>query len=521
MAMDQSTSSGASIFFSGPIPIAIATAQRESKILLVYIGGDDVESKKLEETTWRDFKLLDEVHQSTIALQLRGASPDADHFSALYPVRAVPSITFIGCNGSMLWQHGGYVNAEELLQQLQEAREAMKVMNSAAGAIFAALSSAGRSNDMSSVPSSSLVKEETISQNSESPKPKDGLDSNSRTAPLKEPVTSKSNTENVSDSDLPAYVNVELSGVDVSVEASDLKSDVRKGKASVLSVPDALSNESSSRLSNICMSMEGDEATKLQSEKADACKNNLNALRDIVDEFEHMKAKLEDVLLQIRLTNGQVIRGQFKSADCLKAVMDFVDQNGTEMGNYSLAIPFPRKVFTTEEYSKTLFDLRLESRAALIVVPVNNMEKKLGPAFLVSSSTTTTANSMPVEQSTSSSFLGRALSYLNPFSYLSWAFPERQTSPGSSTWQYDPNPTYGRVIRGDIPAAPEQDDNLANLNNARLPRQHSSTTTQRRGWGAQGNVHTLNHNEEDMFRKGNTYWNGNSTQFGGEDDSKR
>ncbi|GBG58722.1 hypothetical protein CBR_g123 [Chara braunii] len=160
--------------------------------------------------------------------------------------------------------------------------------------------------------------------------------------------------------------------------------------------------------------------------------------------------------------------------------------------------------------------------------------------------------------------VGRLLSYFNPFSYF-WGGAQGAGTEGGRQqegWEYQPNPTLESVIRnagrqgaagggeariggaaaGFLPGGAAAGGQHGDLVNRRLSggvrndsiardmpdaRTDSSTgegaggagTTQRRGAGWGANVHVLRQSEDD-FHGGNAYWNGNSTQFGGDGDGR-
>jgi len=92
----------------------------------------------------------------------------------------------------------------------------------------------------------------------------------------------------------------------------------------------------------------------------------------------------------------------------------------------------------------------------------------------------------------------------------------------------DANPAIARAVREGfqppVPASSQPQPSFATPYNA--PANQSGETTgsgslsQRKAWGVHGNVHTLRQDDDEVSPKGNRYWNGNSTQFGGDDDSK-
>lgn len=70
-----------------------------------------------------------------------------------------------------------------------------------------------------------------------------------------------------------------------------------------------------------------------------------------VDAFENAKRvnKSSDAHLNIRLPNGTSLQEMFSVTSTLRIVKDYVDENqGSGIGSYDLAIPYPRKVFTEQ-----------------------------------------------------------------------------------------------------------------------------------------------------------------------------
>ncbi|XP_046388786.1 UBX domain-containing protein 1-B [Ischnura elegans] len=76
--------------------------------------------------------------------------------------------------------------------------------------------------------------------------------------------------------------------------------------------------------------------------------------------------------LQIRLTNGEALTQTFGAKEQLSAVRLYVEMNRTDLnGPFSLMTPFPRKVFTDEDYEKPLDILGLVPSAVVIVTKTN------------------------------------------------------------------------------------------------------------------------------------------------------
>ncbi|KAJ6366465.1 hypothetical protein OIU77_002951 [Salix suchowensis] len=185
-----------------------------------------------------------------------------------------------------------------------------------------------------------------------------------------------------------------------------------------------------------------------------------------------------DVHLNIRLPDGISLQEKFSVTSTLRMVKDYVDRNqaiGT--GAYDLAIPYPRKIFSDQDLNKSLSELSLLNRQALIVV-----------------------------------FHQRAASYhqrVQTHQVLGQA--------QSGSWDHGPDSTsQNNTPRMDRPSSSSS------------PYQNSSSTGRNDSKGKQpttshagSNIHTLKHDEDDSrFSERNYFWNGNSTEYGGDNDAK-
>lgn len=221
------------------------------------------------------------------------------------------------------------------------------------------------------------------------------------------------------------------------------------------------------------------------------------------------------IYLQIRLLNGSSLQAKFQATDTLRRVKDYVNENCTD-GNktFSLAIPYPRKIFGEEDMGKVLSELNLGTRVAMILVP---FESARSPSLWRSSSQ---ANNMGSPSSLQNREAGpglfaRILSYFNPFSYFSGTSTNQDSMSRDSVWQYGPNPSPQSTFK-------DGSQNSSYMSRSNTPgkdqKSSGSSKVEKKGWGS--NIHTLNHDEDESFRDRNAFWNGNSTQYGG-DDNKR
>ncbi|GMP86446.1 hypothetical protein CsSME_00039221 [Camellia sinensis var. sinensis] len=206
-------------------------------------------------------------------------------------------------------------------------------------------------------------------------------------------------------------------------------------------------------------------------------------------------------------------------------VKGYVDENqASSIGSYDLAIPYPRKVFSDQDLNKTLSELGLFGRQALIVVP-----RQGATSFYQrgSSSHNQTSSTTDIDSSNRSNegywgLMKRVLSYVNPLSYLasgSATSPNSAQESQSSMWRYNPNPALQNNLRGagrsytvhssdqNIPAPGKNDS-----------KKSKQATSSRIG----SNIHTLKHDEDDSrFSDKNAFWNGNSTQYGGNNNDSK
>eukprot|EP00249_Psilotum_nudum_P011625 c23284_g1_i1 orf=332-1849(-) len=503
------------MFFQGPIPEAIAAAQARNGILLVYIAGTDEASLKLERITWRDPKVIEEISQQCIALHLLEGSSDAVHFSALYPVSKLPVVTLVGHNGLLLRQHEGYISPEEFLDLLGQC--VFHMQDVAAHTIVTALASAG-------VHSSTPVAPEGFH------------DPIQREGPLSEEISQMPLPSNISRTSAAATIFENSKGL---MEASSSSSKVCKepnnnhtSAIGSVNIGNSSEQDSAATIGSNIQSVAVIQNTFLHTEEATWISSNAENVKSktlvgAVNSSDNNNLNIgvssgskklvcgnaESVQLQVRLTDGENIRGEFVTKDYLSMVRDFVDRNRTD-GNcdYFMALPYPRRVFDDEDMKKTLLELKIESRATLILISKQSFPQASETRDHIM------ATSSSKSDGPASGGLWKFLSYLNPFSY----FGGNTSTHGNSGWQYGPNPVLERALR-DASASERQaqDSTFSGLSNPSGVQGRTISdrnyNTQQKGWG--GNVHTLRDDENDMFGRGNSYWNGNSTQFTG-DNSK-
>ncbi|KAF9663271.1 hypothetical protein SADUNF_Sadunf17G0020900 [Salix dunnii] len=227
-----------------------------------------------------------------------------------------------------------------------------------------------------------------------------------------------------------------------------------------------------------------------------------------------------DVHLNIRLPDGVSLQEKFFVTSTLRMVKDYVDRNHAGgIGAYDLAIPYPRKTFSDQDLSKSLSELALLNRQALMVVPRHRATSyHRGGSSSDRATTTTSSDSANANDGGYFAYVKRALSYVNPLSYFGGSASSSSSGQAQSgTWEYSPNTTpQNNTARTDRPYT-SYSPNRNSSATGRSDSQGRQTTTSRIG----SNIHTLKHDDNDgRFNDRNSFWNGNSTEYGGNNDGK-
>ncbi|KAM7256743.1 hypothetical protein ACFE04_012484 [Oxalis oulophora] len=541
------TQSISSLTFKGSVSEAILEAKTQKKLFVVYISGQDALSVNLETSTFTHAKVIQSLSKYCIFLHIPQGTPDAINFSAIYPQKSVPCITAVGYNGVQVWQSDASLSStelspEDLASSLEKAWLSLHIQETTATFLTAALASK-QSEPFSSVTSdlasteqgssSSVVgQSSSIVKDAQSPKNEQSVAS--------EIVEEKKSLENA------AKKKVEELGDKISAESSTSKSVTVDNKHSYPSAEPAKKTVKSPRADPeksgaSHVSSKTDNGNLMEEKKVDHHsdvpkggsqlivneKNKAEGKRAVTEDRDvdtsddcQQVNKSSDVHLNIRLPDGGSLRETFSVTDTLRMVKNYVDKNQqSNVGSYDLAVPYPRKVFRDQELGRSLLELDLLDRQALIVVPLQGTTS----SYRGGSSSFHKTNSTPESDSSDGnigyfSVIGKVLSFFNPFSYLgngaSSSNSEQQSQSG--TWQHSPNPALRNNLAGTPYSARSPDQRTSETGNNNNRKRKPTTS----GFGS--NIHTLKHDEEDdkRFGEGNKFWNGNSTQYGGSSDDK-
>lgn len=594
-----------SIAFKGSVSQAIVAAKIWRKILLVYIGDPGEESFNLEQSTLRDSEVVKLLSEYCVVLHLLEGNVDVVHFSAFCPHKSAPALSAIGYNGSLLWQHEGYISTIDLIASIEKARtdlhsqevvsnlvlsehdgnpntaepypasgeihsneslisQTMSESNCgteetvqttvsfrddgqedmASTSIISASATPSRPSNASlfkcdsianSTPSStSIFRDKKISDSSVSVQTKESADAsvfnlaenNSQRGNIVHPTDTNIEGEMLNADDelfREKMINVGSLGLEQPTteivsdrETGDqgtghVIADVDNNEEEMLDADDQLFKEQMSNVASLGIQQLTTEIVP-NGERGD------QGILHVMDDQSARNLPTRDsssIYLQIRLLNGSSLQAKFQATDTLRRVKDYVSENWTD-GNktFSLAIPYPRKVFGEEDMGKVLSELNLGTRVAMILVPFQSARS---PSDWRSSSQASNMGSPSSLQNREASpgLFARILSYFNPFSYFGGTSANQDSVSRDSVWQYGPNMSLQSAFKD----GSQNSSYMSGSNNpGKDQKASSSSKVEKKGWGS--NVHTLKHDEDESFRDRNAFWNGNSTQYGG-DDSKR
>ncbi|KAH9302029.1 hypothetical protein KI387_013612, partial [Taxus chinensis] len=555
--------------FKGPISQAIRETQMSMKILFVYIGGAGEDCDNLEQSTWRDSEVIKLLSEHCVVLHLPQGSADSIQFSEIYSHKSVPAMSAVGYNGVRLWHHEGYISAEDLIRSIEKARTDLLSQEAAVANVIAAAIAARRQESLSNVPTLNVSPpmHEDITSSVE-PSPSFGEISPNQSSQTEETEQNvvASRTDEQEDR---AYANAMLlpnipsgSTATFSSQCGSIPNS-SQSPSSVVEMPDnsSLRNQliadpmhkqvESERSTDVPLgnmnSQTGDKVKSGHSEENEGemlendgklcreqTRNSINSdLGDsnteivpevetnnqggslVMDDQSARELPIRDlsfIHLQIRLLNGSNLQAKFAATDTLTRVKDYVIENRTD-GNraFSLAIPYPRKVFSEEDMEKMLLELNLGTRTAIILVP---FKSDIGPCDQRSSSQANRMGALnsPQNSEAGQGFFARIFSFINPFSYFGGSSSNQESTSSGTVWQYGPNPSLENAFK-------DGGQNITHMPKSNIPgkgqKVGNSSKVEKKAWGS--NIHTLKHDEDEPFRDRNAFWNGNSTQYGGDD----
>ncbi|KAL6875626.1 hypothetical protein ACP4OV_013139 [Aristida adscensionis] len=532
-----------SLSYKGSIPEAINQSRREKKLFVVYVSGDspkqlvarniyaitplegeDETSSSLEQSSLVDENVAEVIARCCVFLHLKQGTVDAAQFSAIYPQKSVPSISVIGLNGVMLWNHEGYINSEDLKGSIEKAWAALHVQETAAAFLTLASRSSESVNTTSTTaspqggsfnsenPSASSSQSQGISGASSFGKSTDMVTQPPSSTTDNEPLKISGKEGSQSDPD-PVDRTTEKSDL-ACTQVNDLPDSSRSSNMDCSKVPAGKdTTQIKNKVDGTCDELPSEVTPSSTVSSQLPVEQDKPTTSSTPDDLVSNSVKSDDIQLSIRMPSGSRLEIKLKKQDILRKVKNFVDEiQGTGIGSYDLSMVYPKRVFTEQDMATTLCDLGIQNRQAMIVVPHRqpvqvSRHQSSSPSYNVDGNSGGGGYF---------GYLRTVLSYANPLSYL-------RGNPNSSNLEQQANgglqqqrQSSGEWNRPGTAMASEHQPQTG-TRGQQTDSDSSGNTLRRRSRPFGANVHTLGSDDRGTSDDRNVFWNGNSTEFGGDD----
>ncbi|XP_051880975.1 UBX domain-containing protein 4 isoform X2 [Pristis pectinata] len=350
-----------------------------------------------------------------VAIKIDAKSEACMQFSQIYPVVCIPSSFFIGDNGIPLEVIAGSVTAEELVARIQKVKEMHRQKNVAAGDnqenhIGQCHASTSKSAEtvqpnepqgFTTRTTETRAPEELEERSKESPvnkglsdhagpsnritchndeasaKSQEGEDLNTRVERLTKKLEER--REQKKEEEAMNEIKVEVERRKIGKEMAEFKRKQEEDRTKRM-LEERSRDKEEERLARerIRQQIALDRAERAAryaktKEEAEAAKRASELERQATEEARKKALNNERskvCRIQFRLPDGSSFTNQFSPDASLEEAREFAESRvGGKYGNFELAITFPRKQFTKDDYKKTLTELELVPNASIILIP--------------------------------------------------------------------------------------------------------------------------------------------------------
>ncbi|XP_041056015.1 UBX domain-containing protein 4 [Carcharodon carcharias] len=401
-------------WFNGSIPDAIAFAKQHNAVFIVFIRGDDEQSTRMA-ASWEAEEVAEATVNSFVAIKIDAKSETCVQFSQIYPVVCIPSSFFIGDNGIPLEVVAGSVTAMELVTRIQKVKDMHRQKNVAAAgdnqenhigqsqASASEFPESAQANEpqvcdikttetMASAAlqvrakeSPSKMPEHKDHSDHAGPSSKCCIDESSAPSQASEDLNTRverltkkleERREQKKEDELTNEIKVEIERRKVGKEMVEFKRKQEEDRTKRM-LEERSRDKEEERLARerIRQQIALDRAERAAryaktKEEAEAAKRASELQRQANEESRNKEERSKMCRIQFRLPDGSSFTNQFSADATLTEARQFAEsQVGGIYGHFELAITFPRKQFTQDDYNKTLTELELVPSASIILVP--------------------------------------------------------------------------------------------------------------------------------------------------------
>ncbi|XP_015596646.1 UBX domain-containing protein 4 [Cephus cinctus] len=518
-------------WFEGSINEAVATSKFRKAIFVVFVEGKDDTSVQVANAISADEVSSRLQQDDFVAIRLESGSDTYRFFAQIYQLVPVPSLFFIGENGSPLEIVAGNTTASELLIKIDGvlAKVGKGTKNSSTNLIqveqkIASATNATKTPDTNASSSSEtetlqeqVNPESKTESNSNSPTPNESIppETTGSTEKVQEPTTSTSETA-IKDAALSAEERVERARQLIELQKKQREEeekrkererelerrrmgrDVQKMRQKQQDLEIKQAHEERMREKAAETAAREKVKQQIAQDKLERKHKELALQQQVAQQQQNQEQpKPRTVIpsdasiarIQFRLPTGKPHMGQFEASSTLGALRTYVVQNiELPFTHFAMSTTFPRRDLINQDDNKTLLELELVPTAVILILPLRNAN--------ITSAITTTQ-----DVGFFSRFMwGIFAPIISIYNYVLGYFsgrprrnPERQNNTPS---------TSGTTTN--IDRSPTTQPQSSGLTRRNIDSQ--GTTTIR----AQGNIHRLHSGGDDNDE--NNTWNGNSTQ---------
>ncbi|XP_063789828.1 UBX domain-containing protein 4 [Pseudophryne corroboree] len=398
------------LWFQGSIPEAIAAAKQMSSVFVVFVAGDDEQSKHMEES-WMNNDVVRTASDGFVAIKIDSQSETCLQFSQIYPVVCVPSSFFIGENGIPLEVIAGSIAAEELIAKITKVKQMNTGKNDRLpeDANLSTNSQVSCSTESCTVSQCDLQSEDSAPAEAQPIPPvtssAQGEDSPAdQTEQLQEDAsgtTSKDTTEEIQR--LASLLENKMEKKKKDEQEKEIKREVERrkvgkdmleykkkqedeqakraleernrekaeDKAALERIRQQIAQDRADRAARFAKSKEEQEAAKVA--ELQARQAEMEARKEAAQRERRTVARIH-----FRLPDGSSFTNQFPSESLLEEARQYAAQTvGNTYGNFSLAAMFPRRDFTKEDFGKSLLSLELAPSASIVILPAGRPARSI------------------------------------------------------------------------------------------------------------------------------------------------
>ncbi|XP_060632013.2 UBX domain-containing protein 4 [Anolis sagrei] len=374
------------LWFPGTIPAAIAAAKQRSAVFVVFVEGDDEQSREMA-ASWE--KVTEAATDGFVAIKVDTQSEACLQFSQIYPVVCVPSSFFIGDNGVPLEVIAGSISAEELITRIHKVKQMHMIKNAAVETSASSASSfykitedsqtAGACEAQPERPHLASAAEVNLVQTNENERrleqTTDDLAAKVERVTQKLEERREEKKKEEQQKEIKKEIERRKTGKDMLEYKRKQEEELTKRILEERNREKAEDKAARERIRQQIALDRAERAARFARSKEEADAAKAAALQAKQAEMEAKKEASQRersaiARIQFRLPDGSSFTNSFPSDAPLEEARQFASQTvGNTYGNFSLATMFPRREFTKEDYGKKLLDLELAPSASVVLLP--------------------------------------------------------------------------------------------------------------------------------------------------------